>query len=101
MTDPSLTKSDSVVRANGVLCADIDGEVVALNAEKGMCYALDPIGSYIWSIIAQAVSIADLCALLTRRYRVDPADCARDVMDLLEDLRGEGLVTLSPSPSPV
>ena len=89
-----------VARCAGVICAQIDGEFVALNVEKGVCYGLDPIGSHIWTLIEQPISFNTLCAALEARYRVDHATCERDVGDLLRDLRSEGLVTLDPAPSP-
>ena len=92
----ALSPTDRVRRRDGFLSAEIDGEVVALNAEKGICYGLDTIGSVIWAMIEKPVSIGDLCARLTARYRVDPATCARDVIDWLEDLRREGMIASAP-----
>ena len=91
---------NQIVRRSGVVCAKVDGEVVALNIERGVCYGLDPIGSDFWAMIEQPMSFNALCAALEARYRVDHATCARDVGDLLRELSAEGLVTLDPAPPP-
>lgn len=100
MTDSTLSLSDEVRRGAGVLCAEIDGETVALNAERGVCYGLDPVASSIWSMLEDPTPVGDLCARLTARYRVEPSVCERDVLDLLHDLRNEGLIAVSRAAAP-
>ena len=90
---------DHVTRRAGVVCAEVDGEVVALNIERGVCYGLDPIGSYIWNLIEQPISFLALCAALIARYRVGSAVCERDVGDLLRELQTEGLVAVGRPPA--
>ncbi len=80
------------------LAAQIDGEVVALDVEKGVCYGLDRIGARIWAMIAEPRTVASLCLELTRSYEVDLATCRNDVAALLADLAAEGLVRLMPEP---
>ena len=91
---------DPIARRAGVVCAEVDGEVVALNIERGVCYGLDPIGSDIWALIEQPMTFNALCAALEARYRVDHATCERDVGDLLRELQAEDLVALGPAPAP-
>jgi hypothetical protein len=89
-----LGAEEPVIRAASVLAADIDGEVVALDVAKGLCYALDPIGSRIWDLLATPASARSISDVLVGTYEVDLADCERDVLRLLEDLVGEGLAVL-------
>ena len=89
----ALTPSDRVGRDGEALCAEIDGEIVALNVAKGVCYGFDAISSHIWALIEPSMRIDKLCDLLMRRYAVDRPTCERQVIDLLEDLRSEGLLT--------
>jgi len=90
--------SSRIARSDGVICAAVDGEVVALNIEKGVCYGLDAIGSEVWDLIAEPRSIADICQTLRSRYRVEQAVCESDVLALIADLRDEGLAMLLPAP---
>lgn len=94
----SLSKSShlsvySVVsRKAGIIEAEIEGEVVALNVETGTCYGLNQVGSRIWHMIATSPRISDICEALLAEYAVGPDDCERQVLDLLEDLYTEGLI---------
>ena len=88
----SLVCADVIARGNGFIEAAIDGEVVALNIEKGNCYGLNKVGSRIWALLEQPKSIAELCTQLVSEYRIDQATCEQQVLDLLEELRNEGMV---------
>ena len=95
MRDLPLRSSAIVVACrDAVIEAEIDQEIVALSIERGTCYGMNPVGSRIWNLIAEPIRICDLCEMLVGAYRVDPAVCERQVLDLLEGLRAEGLVTM-------
>jgi len=93
MRDMRLTASDTVVaRRDGLVEAEIDDEILALSIEQGVCYGMNRVGSRIWKLLAKPIRICDLCATLLAAYRVDPDACERQVLDLLEELRSEGLI---------
>ena len=87
-------ESSSVVRQcdEDVVVSDINGEVVMMAMATGDFYNLDDISSYIWSLIENPKSVADLCLALQERYDVDPDTCEQDVLALLNDLANNGLV---------
>ena len=89
-------RSSAIVVAcrDAVIEAEIDQEIVALSIERGTCYGMNPVGSRIWNLIAEPIRICDLCEILVGAYRVDPEVCERQVLDLLEGLRAEGLVAM-------
>jgi hypothetical protein len=89
---PLISGGTFVVRATGFASAEVDGEVVALNLDKGMCYGLNRIGSRIWRELETPIAVADLCARLLREYRVDLETCEREVIGLLRELCAEGLI---------
>jgi Coenzyme PQQ synthesis protein D (PqqD) len=72
--------------------AKIADEIVALSVEHGICYGMNRVGSHIWDLLAKPTRISDLCATLLAAYAVDPDVCERQVLDLIEELRAEGLV---------
>jgi hypothetical protein len=96
----SLGMSDIIVRDPATLSAEIDGEVVALDVDKGVCYGLDPIGARIWAMIERPIAVEAVCAALITEYRIDAGTCERDVLDLFADLRAEGLIEVRPAPPP-
>jgi len=87
-----LSADTVVARSGGFLDAEIDNEVVALSIEHGTCYGLNRVGSQIWRLLATPTRISDVCVALLRDYEVDPDVCERQVVELLEELRAEGLV---------
>src|SRR5262245_41750590 len=89
-----LLPSTVVVRSTGLVDAEIDNEVVALNIESGNCYGLNAVGTRIWHLLGSPRSTQDICASLIAEYQVDPEVCERQVLDLLEELRAEGLVSV-------
>ena len=88
-----LSSASIVKRSDGFIDAEIDQEVVALSIEHGRCYGLNRVGSRVWNLIANPVRVSDLCAILVSEYTVDPDVCERQTLDLLEELRAEGLIT--------
>jgi hypothetical protein len=88
----TLSSSTVVARSDGFIEAEIDNEVVALSIEQGTCYGLNRVGSRIWNLLATPIRISDLCQKLLAEYEVDPNVCERQVIDLLEELRAEGLI---------
>ncbi len=89
---PPLSLPTVVVRSGGLVDAEIEDEIVALNIENGTCYGLNRVGSKIWRLLGAPIRISDLCGALLTEYKVNPVVCERQVLDLLEELRAEGLV---------
>jgi hypothetical protein len=81
-----------VARKEGLLDTKIDNEIVALDVDSGACYGLNSVGSRIWALIGEPIRIADICAALMGEFKIDAPTCERQVLDLLEELRAEGLV---------
>jgi hypothetical protein len=77
---------------DGLVEANVGDEILALSVEQGTCYGMNRVGSRIWQLIEKPIRISDLCAALLAQYKVDPDICERQVIDLLEELRAEGLI---------
>ncbi len=79
-------------RLPDTLTAEIEGELVALNVEKGTCYGLNAIATRVWNLIEAPMSLDQICDTLTGEYDVDRSTCEAEVEQLLNDFVGEGLV---------
>jgi hypothetical protein len=88
--------STIVARRDGFVDAEIDDEIVALSVERGICYGMNKVGSRIWKLLANPIRVGDVCATLLIEYQVDPDVCERQVLDLLEELQAEGLISAAP-----
>jgi hypothetical protein len=91
---PVSATNTVVACSDDLIKAEIDGEILALNVERGACYGMNVIGSRVWNLVAQPIRVCDLCSALLKEYRVDPEVCERQVLDLLEELRAEGLIAI-------
>ena len=91
-----LAGSDVLVRNDAdLLTTVVDGELIGMSVEQGACYGLNGVGTRIWDLLAEPRSIASLCEQLTDEYDVEADQCMREVLDLVEELRAEGLVNVS------
>jgi hypothetical protein len=87
-----ITLEATVVRSNDVLVSPVDNELVMMDLERGMYYALNAIGADIWARLAQPVAVADLCDQLMQKYEVDRATCQADVLAVLNEMAANGLL---------
>lgn len=100
MTDrAALSIADVVRRASFVIETDIDDETIVLNPDTGDCYALDAISTRIWKALAEPCSASTICSAMAAQYDVDRATCEAQVLALLEQLRGEGVIERCEAPT--
>jgi hypothetical protein len=81
-----------VVAAKGGLSRAVEEEVAILNLKNGTYYGLDRVGAYVWNLIQQPRSVAEIRRAMLEKYEIDEARCERELLDLLGELRSEGLI---------
>ncbi len=84
-------------RRDGLIEAEVDGELLGLHVDKCFCYGFNPTATRIWALIETPRSVTDLCETLSQEFEVEPAEARPDVIALLEELKREGLVELTPA----
>ena len=75
-----------------VVCADLGGEVVLLNADTGTYFGLDAVGADIWHLVAEGASEDEILDRLLDDYDVEPERLRVDVSTFLARLADNGLV---------
>jgi hypothetical protein len=93
MTD--LTDSTMIVRDPAAIAGDVDGSTVILNVDRGTYCVLNRSGSRIFDLLAEPVSIEDLCYKLIQIYAVDDATCRKDVCDFIDRMLTRKLIKLA------
>ena len=88
-----------VRRGEGLVEAEVDGEIVALHVDNGTCYGFNQTATAVWKLLEQPRRLHELCGELSGEYDVDPAECERDVLALLRDLEADGLVSIEETES--
>lgn len=86
-----------VRRREGLIQAEVDGELVALHVDNGACYGFNPTATRIWALIETPQLLSALTRKLVEEYEVDPETCDRQVRAVLKDLEQDGLVELQPA----
>ena len=83
-----------VARRGGLSEAELDGELLGLNVERGICYGFNGTATRVWKLIAQPTRLSALRDALLRDYDVDAETCERDLRELLRELEQDGLVSI-------
>jgi len=89
---PIFSINSTVQATKELVASNLGDEIVILNLKDGTYYSLDDVGVVVWDMLQQPCSIAELCAAVMEQYAVDSAQCADDILALLEDLRSAGLI---------
>lgn len=92
-TDRLLSTHVRIVE--GVVCRDLDGEMVLLNLNSGIYFGLDAVGTQVWHLLQSQSSVGDVVKALLEEYEVAAARCEQDVMDLVSRLLDKGLLQIN------
>lgn len=88
-----------VVSANQVSTA-LGGETVILGADAGQYFGLNEVGARVWELLQEPVRVSTICETVCAEYEVAPEQCARDVLELLAELRAKGLLDVRRESAP-
>jgi hypothetical protein len=91
-----VLKDFIVRRAGGLIEAEVDGELIGLEVDQGLCYGFNGTATRIWALIEEPKRFSELEARLLEEYDVDRETCARELQALLEELQKDGLVAVEP-----
>jgi Coenzyme PQQ synthesis protein D (PqqD) len=86
-------------RSPGLAARDMDGRTVMMDTRRGSYFALDPVGSAVWDLLAKPASVEQLVAHIAQSFGApDPAALRRDLREFLGEMLAEGLVEMVPVP---
>ncbi|MBX3736134.1 MAG: lasso peptide biosynthesis PqqD family chaperone [Candidatus Didemnitutus sp.] len=94
---PPLALTTSVVRSSDQVSGDLDGKVVLLSIENGEYYNMNEVGSRIWALIEQPMTVAALVDRLLGEFEVERATCEREALAFLDQLQRDKLLRVVPS----
>ncbi|HUA01888.1 MAG TPA: PqqD family peptide modification chaperone [Candidatus Aquilonibacter sp.] len=87
-----LSLESIVAAAAEQVSCPLGDEAAILNLKNTVYYGLDPVGARIWNLLQQARRVSDLRDTLVEEYEVETVRCERDLLELLEKMRAEGLI---------
>jgi hypothetical protein len=92
-----ISFTDKVRMPSHVLMHSVDKEVVFLNMQTEQYSGLDETGTWMWQIATSSVNIECAYRTIMNEYDVNAATLRQNLSDLLEELVGNGLLTISSS----
>lgn len=81
-------------RAVGSISTEVDGETVILDVDSGRYVGLDAIGTRIWRLLENEISLQNLLDSLAAEYDVERQQCIQDVQEFLEELSRSSLIVV-------
>lgn len=88
----SVSRHSTVAVVGDQVSSDLGEEVVILDVNAGLYYGLDAVGARVWSLLQEPRTVLEVRDVLLEEYDVEPERCERDVLDLLQQFAGEGLI---------
>ena len=73
--------------APDVLCRVVGEEALLLDTRTGDYFALDPIGTEIWTKLAAGGRVEDVAVDIADRYGADTSTVRDDILELVDELR--------------
>ena len=90
--EETIELETTIERNEGILVAEVEDEVIMLHIDEGMYYGLDDIGSHIWTLLEEPLTVRALCERLQERYAITVEQCLEDLLPFLNELHQIGLV---------
>jgi hypothetical protein len=93
MSETVVTLDTRVRPGEGVLFQRLKDEAILLNLNSGVYFGLDEVGTEVWALMPEFDSVRNLARVIADRYSVSMEQCQRDLLDLMQQMLEQGLVT--------
>ncbi|MGH9718361.1 MAG: PqqD family protein [Candidatus Acidiferrales bacterium] len=90
--DQPLSVSSIVGATRNHVSCSLGDEAAILSLKNSVYYGLNPVGTRVWNLVQQAKSVSEIRDALVDEYDVETQQCERDVLDLLQRMREQGLI---------
>lgn len=91
-------KPDTILkRKQDQLFSEIDGEVIMLSIENSEYYGMDKVGSRIWQLLENPVSLSEIIEALMEEYDVTVGQCTEDTKNFIGQLAEKNLIEMTGS----
>ncbi|MBP0011911.1 MAG: lasso peptide biosynthesis PqqD family chaperone [Roseofilum sp. SBFL] len=93
-SNQTITLTQKLVRNPDILASNLEDELVMMNIESDSYYGTNPVGTRIWELLEQPVTVSELCGLLQEEFDVDDQTCQQDVLPFIQKIVDEKLVSI-------
>nr|WP_298248828.1 PqqD family peptide modification chaperone [uncultured Halomonas sp.] len=92
MSNPSSQYHNILFQINpGLVAAELDGDLVMMDAESGQYYGISGIGPRAFELLTSPISVDGLVKTITSEYEIDEKTCRQDVLKFLDLLTENNL----------
>lgn len=88
-----MREPDQPIHGEEVIAQETEGTLVLLHLGSGQYYSLDEVGIRVWELCDGAHSVSDIVSTICQEYAAAADQVERDVVDLVEELASEHLVS--------
>lgn len=92
MTEAYPLPNSTLRRSDEALSAKVGDELLMMSVQKGTYFNLNDVGTRIWELLAEPITLDDLVAALTAEYEVNTETARREVERFLVALRERDLL---------
>jgi hypothetical protein len=89
-----ISENSTVVVTKDQVSCDLSGEAAILNLKSGVYFGLNTVGASIWKLIQEPRTVKEIRDALVEQYDVEPKQCERDALELLQELSTHGLIEI-------
>jgi len=89
-----LAPTTTVVAIADQASVDLDNEAAILNLKTGVYFGLNEVGAWVWRLIQEPCTVAQVRAALLDEFEVEPERCDSDLQNLLRDLAQHQLIEI-------
>ena len=94
-TKINLTLDCEVIRNLEIDDTNIDGETVMMDIENGEYYALNEVGTRVWELTKEKITINNIISILLNEYDVNADQCRESILNFIERLYNDDLIKIA------
>ena len=92
-----VTPDTRLIRDPDLVFAPMDGELVMMSIEHGEYYGVGGVGSRVWELLEQPITVEDITAVICDEFDVEADRCREDINGFARQLLEMGLVRQTPA----
>ncbi|GAB5447446.1 PqqD family protein [Gymnodinialimonas sp.] len=81
-----------VARKGDIVVAPLGDEIVTMSMATDSYNVINPVGTDIWRLLEEPMSVAAICAALQEDYEIDDETCLEDTCAFVERLIEESMI---------
>ncbi|NLO01923.1 MAG: PqqD family protein [Bacteroidales bacterium] len=90
-----MSSEKKYIHNNETISGRLHDELVMMDIKKGKYFSLNPVATHIWDLLAQPLSLDELCLKLTDEYEVAEVQCRGEIEEHLEEMKKLGLLLMT------